>query len=49
MFHTRTVRPGAIDGNATEIIAGVLPGEWVVTRGSGLLRSELLKNNLGEG
>ena len=49
VFHTRTVRPGAIDGNVTEIIAGVLPGERVVTRGSGLLRSELLKNNLGEG
>jgi cobalt-zinc-cadmium efflux system membrane fusion protein len=49
VFHTRTVRPGATDGGNTEIIAGVLPGELVVTRGSGLLRSELLKNNLGEG
>jgi cobalt-zinc-cadmium efflux system membrane fusion protein len=49
VFHTRTVRPGARDGGNTEIIAGVLPGELVVTRGSGVLRSELLKNNLGEG
>ena len=51
VFHTRTVRPGARDDKLklTEIIAGVLPGEKVVTRGSGLLRSELLKNNLGEG
>jgi cobalt-zinc-cadmium efflux system membrane fusion protein len=49
VFHTRTVRPGARDGDLTEIIAGVLPGELVVTTGSGLLRSELLKNNLGEG
>jgi membrane fusion protein, heavy metal efflux system len=49
VFHTRTVRPGARDGNLTEIIAGVLPGEVVVTRGSGVLRSELLKNNLGAG
>jgi cobalt-zinc-cadmium efflux system membrane fusion protein len=49
IFHTRTVRPGAKDGNLTEIIAGVLPGERVVTTGSGLMRSELLKNNLGEG
>jgi cobalt-zinc-cadmium efflux system membrane fusion protein len=49
VFHTRTVRPGAKDGKLTEIIAGVLPGEMVVTTGSGLLRSELLKNNLGEG
>jgi cobalt-zinc-cadmium efflux system membrane fusion protein len=49
VFHTRTVRPGVKDSGNTEIIAGVLPGELVVTRGSGVLRSELLKNNLGEG
>jgi cobalt-zinc-cadmium efflux system membrane fusion protein len=49
VFHTRVVRPGARDGDRTEIIAGVLPGELVVTEGSGLLRSELLKNSLGEG
>ncbi|MCC6419631.1 MAG: efflux RND transporter periplasmic adaptor subunit [Gemmataceae bacterium] len=49
VFHTRTVRPGATEAGSTEIIAGILPGEVVVTRGSGLMRSELLKNNLGEG
>jgi cobalt-zinc-cadmium efflux system membrane fusion protein len=49
VFHTRTVRPGASSGGNTEIVAGVLPGELVVTKGSGVLRSELLKNNLGEG
>jgi cobalt-zinc-cadmium efflux system membrane fusion protein len=49
VFHTRTVRPGALEGGLVEIIAGVLPGEVIVTRGSGVLRSELLKNNLGEG
>jgi cobalt-zinc-cadmium efflux system membrane fusion protein len=49
VFHTRTVRPGATDGGVIEVIAGVLPGELVVTRGSGVLRSELLKNSLGEG
>lgn len=49
VFHTRTVRPGARDGGMVEMIAGVLPGELVVTRGSALLRSELLKNNLGAG
>jgi cobalt-zinc-cadmium efflux system membrane fusion protein len=49
VFHTRTVRPGARTGAVTEIIAGVLPGEMVVSQGSGVLRSELLKNNLGEG
>jgi len=49
VFHARTVRPGARDGANTEIIAGILPGETVVTEGSALLRSELLKNSLGEG
>lgn len=53
VFHVRKVRPGAKDvasGTAvTEIVAGVLPGEWVATANSGILRSELLKNNLGEG
>jgi len=33
----------------TEIIAGVLPGELVATTNSGILRGELLKNNLGAG
>jgi cobalt-zinc-cadmium efflux system membrane fusion protein len=49
VFHVRKVRPGAIDGAKTEIIAGVLPGEWVATSGSGIMRAELLKNNLGAG
>jgi cobalt-zinc-cadmium efflux system membrane fusion protein len=53
VFHVRTVRPGAQDVAAaspvTEIAAGVLPGEWVAVTNSGVLRSELLKNNLGAG
>jgi membrane fusion protein, heavy metal efflux system len=49
VFHTRTVRPGAKDDKFTEILAGVLPGEVVATKGSGVMRSELLKNNMGEG
>ena len=49
VFHVRKVRPGARDDKYTEIIAGVLPGEVVATKGSGTLRGELLKNNLGEG
>lgn len=49
VFHVRKVRPGAKDDRQTEIIAGVLPGEVVATRGSGVLRGELLKNNLGAG
>lgn len=48
VFHVRKVRPGARDDKYTEIIAGVLPGEVVATKGSGTLRGELLKNNLGE-
>jgi cobalt-zinc-cadmium efflux system membrane fusion protein len=49
VFHTRTVRPGVRDGGQVEIIAGVLPGELVATKGSGTLRAELLRGNLGEG
>ncbi len=41
--HIRTVRLGAKNGKFTEIIAGVLPGEIVATKGSDVLRAELLK------
>jgi cobalt-zinc-cadmium efflux system membrane fusion protein len=49
VFHVRQVRVGAKDAQNTEIIAGLLPGELVASKGGGTLRSELLKNNLGEG
>ena len=49
VFHTRSVRPGVVIGDQTEVIAGLLPGEVVVTKGSGVLRAELLKANLGAG
>ena len=49
VFHVRAVRLGARTEKFTEIIAGVLPGEVVATKGSDVLRAELLKNNLGEG
>jgi len=49
VFHTRTVRPGVKDDRYTEIIAGLLPGEVVASKGSGILRASLLKNNLGAG
>jgi cobalt-zinc-cadmium efflux system membrane fusion protein len=49
VFHVREVRLGAKNDNFTEIIAGVLPGEVVASKGSDVLRAELLKNNLGEG
>jgi cobalt-zinc-cadmium efflux system membrane fusion protein len=49
VFHTRSVRPGVVMGDTTEMIAGLWPGEVVVTKGSGVLRAELLKGNLGAG
>ncbi|MBA4067792.1 MAG: efflux transporter periplasmic adaptor subunit [Isosphaera sp.] len=54
VVHVRKVRPGATDvptpaGPVTEVAAGLLPGEWVATANSGVLRSELLKNDLGAG
>jgi len=49
VFHVRSVRVGATQNGFSEIIAGVLPDEVVATQGSDVLRSQLLKNNLGEG
>lgn len=49
VFHIRTVRLGAKTEKFTEIVAGVLPSEIVATKGSDVLRAELLKNSLGEG
>ena len=49
VFHVRKVRVGAKAGKNTELIAGVLPNELVVTKGSGLLLTELLRGSLGEG
>jgi cobalt-zinc-cadmium efflux system membrane fusion protein len=49
VFHVREVRVGVKDEQTVEVIAGVLPGELVATKGSGILRAELLRSNLGEG
>lgn len=49
VFHVRSVRLGASQDGYTEIVAGVLPGEVVATRGSDVLRAQLLKNGLGAG
>jgi multidrug efflux pump subunit AcrA (membrane-fusion protein) len=49
VFHVRMVRTGARIENQTEIIAGVLPGEIVASKGSDVLRGALLKSKLGEG
>lgn len=52
VVHVRKVRPGVENvatGPVTEVVAGVLPGEWVAVTNSGVFRSELLKNDLGAG
>ena len=54
VVHVRKVRPGATDvptplGPVTEVVVGLLPGEWIATTNSGLFRAELLKNDLGAG
>ncbi|MBI5850357.1 MAG: efflux RND transporter periplasmic adaptor subunit [Planctomycetes bacterium] len=49
LFETRKVRLGARDDEFTEIVAGVLPGETVVTTGSHVLKSEINKSLLGAG
>ncbi len=48
-FHIRTVRLGVQNGENTEIIAGVLPGEVVAAKNSVVLEAQLLKSNLGAG
>lgn len=48
-FHTRPVRVGVRSGDVTEIIAGVVPNEVVATKGSGVLRAQLLRNSIGAG
>jgi cobalt-zinc-cadmium efflux system membrane fusion protein len=48
VFHVRKVRAGAKGEKTTEVV-GVLPGELVVTKGSGLLLTELLRGSLGAG
>jgi cobalt-zinc-cadmium efflux system membrane fusion protein len=48
-FHVRAVRPGVKDGETTEIIVGLLPGEVVASKNSTVLEAQLLKSNLGAG
>ena len=49
IFQTRKVKLGAVQGLFTEVLNGVLPGEAVVTAGSHVLKSEILKSSLGAG
>lgn len=49
VFHARQVRVGARNDTHVELLAGVLPGEVVASKGSASLRAELLKSAFGEG
>jgi len=49
IFQTRKVQLGARDSHYTEVLVGLLPGEVVATTGSHVLKSEILKSNLGAG
>jgi membrane fusion protein, heavy metal efflux system len=48
-FHVRQVRLGAKDGEHIELLAGVLPGEVIASKGSNVLLAQLLRSNLGAG
>lgn len=48
-FHVRQVRVGARDGQYVELLAGVLPGEVIATKGSNVLLAQLLRSALGAG
>lgn len=49
VFHVRQVRIGAKDDQFVEMLAGVLPGEVIATRGSAVLLAQLQRSNLGAG
>lgn len=49
VFHVRQVRIGARDDQFVELLAGVIPGEVVVTKGSPVLLAQLLRSSLGAG
>jgi cobalt-zinc-cadmium efflux system membrane fusion protein len=48
-FYPRSVRIGVKQDSVVEVLAGVAPGEVVVSQGSEVLRAQLLKSNLGAG
>lgn len=49
IFQPRKIKVGGRSGGFTEVLVGVLPGEVVATTGSHVLKSEILKSNLGAG
>lgn len=44
VFHVRPVRTGSRDGENTEVVSGLEPGEVVATKGSGLLLDEFKRS-----
>jgi cobalt-zinc-cadmium efflux system membrane fusion protein len=48
-FEPRKVHLGVATGNVYEVLSGVKEGEDVVTQGSFLLKTEILKGNIGAG
>lgn len=49
VFQTRKVRLGPREAGFVEILVGVLPGEAIATAGSHVLKSEILKSQMGAG
>ncbi len=49
LYEPRKVALGAAHGDAFEVLRGLEPGEEVVTVGSFLLKTEVLKENIGAG
>lgn len=48
-FQPRAIRIGRASATQVEILAGLLPGDEVVTQGSFLLKTEIMKGSLGAG
>jgi cobalt-zinc-cadmium efflux system membrane fusion protein len=48
-YRVRRVNIGMRQGGVVELLSGVVPGELVVTTGSHVLKSELLKDRIGGG
>ncbi|MEW5763934.1 MAG: efflux RND transporter periplasmic adaptor subunit [Acidobacteriota bacterium] len=48
-FIRRPVTPGRREGGWVEVLAGVSPGETVVSRGAFLLKSDVLRSKMGAG
>jgi cobalt-zinc-cadmium efflux system membrane fusion protein len=49
LYETRRVALGLAENGVVEVVAGVRPGERVVTEGSFLLKTETLKGSIGAG